>query len=338
MYSHLLVPIDESPLSRATVESAVDFASHCGARITFFHACSDFGASSDGAVLHALSPADFVAQAAGHTHGLLGKAAAAALARKVESSTVWVTSDEVAHAILRSARERDCDLIFMASHGERGVKRLLHGSVTHKLLELADVAVLVAAVESNLTVSDESRAMAILKDEHRSLAAALQGLRHTAKRCAQGDDAVDFRLLRALLFYIETFPQRLHHPKEEQTLFRLLRSRTDACDHLLDELERQHQDGQAEFERLAAALDAWEHRQSPAGFVAGVEAFAMSQWTHMSREERELFPAASDHLTPQDWSEVMKAFAGNDDPGLHDDLAESYTRLFARLLTLAASS
>lgn len=59
MYQHLLVPIDGSQLSSATVEQALAFARSCGARLTFFHARPDYGATGDGALLHAMAPTAF---------------------------------------------------------------------------------------------------------------------------------------------------------------------------------------------------------------------------------------------------------------------------------------
>ena len=56
MYQHILVPVDDSALSITTVGQAVALARRLDARITFFHARPDFSATSDGAVLHAMSP------------------------------------------------------------------------------------------------------------------------------------------------------------------------------------------------------------------------------------------------------------------------------------------
>src|SRR4249920_3951232 len=80
MYRHLLVPIDDSALSVETVRQAVMFAGTLGAKVTFFHANADYGATSDGAIERVLSPSDFDEHAAGKARGLLAKAEAVARA------------------------------------------------------------------------------------------------------------------------------------------------------------------------------------------------------------------------------------------------------------------
>jgi hemerythrin-like domain-containing protein len=238
-----------------------------------------------------------------------------------------VTSDRPHDAILEAARHTGCDLIFMASHGRRGLKGALLGSVTRKVLEGATLPVLVAAVESNLAArSDEQRALALLREEHRSLAAVLHAL------LAQVDDTArrpDPALLRAMLFYIEQFPERLHHPKEEQHLFARLRQRTRECDALLVELEQQHEAGTSQFAELRRLLASGD----PDAFARAARAFAEDQWRHLRDEETVVMPAASRHLHADDWRAIAEAFEANADPGL--GASESFATLEARLLELA---
>lgn len=337
MYQHLLVPIDGSQLSSATVEQALAFARSSGARITFFHARPDYGATGDGALLHTMAPTAFAEGAAGNARALLAKAEAASRAAGVECTSVVVTSDRPYKAILDAAQAQGCDLIFMASHGRRGLKGVLLGSVTQKVLQRATLPVLVAAVQSNLSVSDEQRAVATIKDEHRSLAAVIHGMEHVLRETKESGRTPDFALLRAMLYYIEVFPERLHHPKEDAYLFLKLRERTNECDSLLTELEEQHVAGAALFSSLRAALAAYETGVSDgaAEFVAAVRSFTEAHWRHMSAEEKLVLPAASRHLTPSDWSEIARAFHDNADPRFGTEADDSFTHLFTRLLNLA---
>lgn len=338
MYQHLLVPIDGSPLANATVEQAVAYAGAVRARITFFHARPDYAASDRGALMHALAPDAFVSIAAGNAQAILAKAEAAARAAGVAFTSASVTSDRPHEAILDAAHAYRCDLIFMASRGRRGLKGVLHASVTQKLLQRTTLPVLVAAVESNLPYSDEQRALAIIRNEHRSLAAVVHGLQHAVSEAAKTDRAPDFALLRAMLFYIEAYPERLHHPKEDAYLFRLLRSRSVECDGLIGELEKQHVAGAASFTELRDALAAYESG-SPDGAAAFAEAlarFADEQWRHMSAEEQLVFPAASRHLQPADWAEIARAFGENGDPRFDADTDASFEQLFSRILNFAA--
>ena len=68
MYRHLIVPLDDSPLSVETVGRAVDLARTLGARVTFFHARADYGATSDGALERVMSPAEFNENVAGESN------------------------------------------------------------------------------------------------------------------------------------------------------------------------------------------------------------------------------------------------------------------------------
>lgn len=340
MYRHLLVPIDGSPLASATVEQAVAYARTTGARITFFHARLDYAATGDGALLHAMAPATFAENAAGNARALLAKAEAAAQGADVDATSVAVTSDRPHEAILTAATGLGCDLIFMASRGRRGLARVLQGSVTQKVLQEATLPVLVAAVESNLPPNDEQRALAIIRDEHRSLAAVIHGLQHVLRESAKSAATPDFNLLHSMLFYIESFPERLHHPKETTHLFARLRARTDECDTLIDELERQHVEGAADFVVLRDTLDAWKKGKADAAerFALAVQRFAESQWQHMGAEETLVLPAASRHLTPADWAEIARAFGENGDPRFDADTDASFERLFTRLMNLTAGT
>jgi nucleotide-binding universal stress UspA family protein/hemerythrin-like domain-containing protein len=340
MYKHLLVPIDGSPLSNATVDQAVAFARAGGARVTFVHARPDYAATQQGALMHAVAPAAFADAAAGNARALVAKAEAAARAAGVACTSLIQTSDRPHEAILDAAREAGCDLIFMASHGRRGLKSALLGSVTHKVLQRAVVPVLVAAMESNLQLSDEQRALAIIRDEHRSLAAVIHALEQLLDEAQRMGRPPGIELLRAMIFYIEQFPERLHHPKEDAYLFAKLRQRTHECDALIDGLEAQHREGAAQFAALRREVQALESGTAQAlpRLVQAVHAFAQPQWAHMSAEENLVLPAASRHLQPEDWAEIAEAFSGNRDPRFGSDAQGSFAELASRLINLTADS
>lgn len=92
MHTHLLVPVDGTPLASAIVEQAVAYARAGGARVTFLHARADFAARGDGALLHAMSPDAFADAAAGNARALLARAEAAARAAGVTASSMLVTT------------------------------------------------------------------------------------------------------------------------------------------------------------------------------------------------------------------------------------------------------
>lgn len=145
MYTHILVPTDGSRLSRAAVADAVALARAVGARIT-----GVFAAPAPTPILFRNRlPAGYSTT---RKNELLIEKAAASHLRVIQKAAdeagvpctcVSVKSDFPADTILAEAKRRKCDLIFMASHGRRGLKSLLLGSETQKVLSRATIPVLV---------------------------------------------------------------------------------------------------------------------------------------------------------------------------------------------------
>lgn len=340
MYRHLLVPIDNSALAVDTVRKAVELARGLAARVTFFHAQEDYAASSVGALQRVIAPTAFNEGVAGEARAILSKAEVVAREAGIAFDSMWTISNRPAEAILDAAEARGCDLIFMASHGRRGIKGLVLGSQTQRVLQHASVAVLVAANETNLPAGALISSLAIIGDEHRSLAAVIHGLDFLVRETRETGRAPSFALLHAMLYYIENFAERLHHPKEESYVFRKLRERTSECDETLDELERQHAQGHALVEELGAAIDAYESDPSTKfeAFASTAERFATHQMAHMRLETKVILPAARKHFTAQDWAEIDRAFAANGDPRFSVDNDEEFRALFARILNLAPTA
>jgi nucleotide-binding universal stress UspA family protein/hemerythrin-like domain-containing protein len=340
MYRHLMVPLDDSTLSIETVNQAVQFARSLGAKVTFFHAQSDYGASSIGALERVMSPAAFNEQMAGEARAILAKAETVARAAGVPFDSAVMVSDRPHEAIIAAAMSRGCDLIFIASHGRRGIRGLMLGSETQKVLQQTTIPVLVSAVESNRPTSASAEPLAIIRDEHRSLAAVVHGLEFLVREARAKGVPPSFPLLRGMVHYIKAFPEKLHHPKEDAYLFRKLRERTGEYDATLDELERQHVGGHELVEELERSVAAYE--ADPQGglprFATAVYRFATGQMQHMTLEFKVVLPAAQKHLTEQDWAEIGAAFAGNSDPRFSVDNDEEFRQLFARIVNLAPTA
>ena len=336
MYRHLLVPLDDSPLAVDTVHQAVMFAKALGAKVTFFHARSDYGASSIGALERVMSPAAFNDNMTGEAWAILAKAEVVARTAGVAHDTAMMTSDRPHEAILQAAELRGCDLIFIASHGRRGIKGLMLGSQTQKVLQLTTIPVLVSAVESNLPSAEMHAPLAALRDEHRSIAAVIHGLEYVARQARDTQTPPSFPLLRAMLHYLVAFPEKLHHPKEDAYLFRALRERTSEFDATLDELERQHVTGHRLVEELARSIDVYEASPTSGfpGFAEALARFSTAQIQHMALEAKVIVPAARAHLTCEDWAEIGVAFAANGDPRFSTDNDEEFRELFTRIVNL----
>lgn len=338
MFTHLLVPVDGSAVSDQLVDVSVRAARMDNARITFFHASSDYGATSDGALAHAAWPAEFAHLANAQALTILAKAEAAARSASVPCHVVTRMGTRVHELIHQAALQSGCDVIFIASRPGGVVARLLHRSVTARLLEVSTLPVLVAASITDAGTSDQDVASRILRDEHRSLAAVLHALKDVVARTAFTGQQADFRLLRAMIFYIETFPERQHHPKEEMFVFSKLRQRAPHVQPLLERLQHEHQTGHVRLQELRSALAAAE-QNPPSGtepFEAAVDRFVAEQFAHMTLEEQSLMPAASNHFTPQDWTEIKHAFQDNADHRFVAEEDESFNHLLGRILSLAS--
>src|SRR5437660_4785056 len=149
------------------------------------------------------------------------------------------------------------------------------------------------------------RAIQIIEDEHRSLAAVLHGLLYLVREIGLRGAAPDFELRGAMLTYVDAFPERFHHPKEDAYLFRRLRERDPGSAGLLDRLEEEHREGAYRIGSLKDALARFqrEGKREFAGFAQGVADFASFHWEHMRAEETDVLPRARKHLTPADWAE-----------------------------------
>lgn len=174
-------------------------------------------------------------------------------------------------------------------------------------------------------------AIAIIKDEHRSLGAVIRAMQQHLEHAPR--QTPDFRLLRAALYYIEAFTTALHHPKEEAYLFRLLRERTDEFDVPLARLERDHvMESQILYE-LRRALKRYQAltADGPAAFAHTLARFAEAAKEHMEFEEEVILPAAGRHLLPRDWQGIAQAFGKNGDPRFGAVPVEELDQLFAEI-------
>jgi hemerythrin-like domain-containing protein len=177
----------------------------------------------------------------------------------------------------------------------------------------------------------------IIRDEHRALAAVLRSVVMLVEDGPREQPGRFFDVLRAMLFYIDEFPERLHHPKESNLLFPKIARAEPGLLNVIRKLEADHMDGEGRVRELQHLLLAWElvGESRREAFVDGVQAYVKFYLEHMRIEETQLLPAAERSLTAQDWGELDDAFRGDRDPlasGSHD---ASYDRLFTRIVLSA---
>jgi nucleotide-binding universal stress UspA family protein/hemerythrin-like domain-containing protein len=339
MYRHLLVPLDGSELATHLVSQAVDFAAALGARITFFTLRADYGATQEGALQRTLSPEAYAEAAAGDANAILAKAVAAAGALKLACEGVVRTGGQPWEHILQVAAEKGCDLIYMASHGRKGLKALVLGSQTRKVLDHSPLPVLVATVGGNKTSRAGDAAIRIIKDEHRAISAVSNGLRHAAGRIRAGD-VPDLDFVAGLIHYIKAYPETLHHPKEEAFLFARLAQRSAEYGELIASLEAEHREGTRSLADIEALIARCRQDQpAPLGTLAdALDAFVDAQWRHLSTEEKLILPAARKHLTDADWRHIEGAFSQNGVARVGSEEEAAFARLFVRLMNLQATT
>ena len=145
MFKNILVPTDGSPLSQEAISRAISFAKEAGARIIFFYAGSEFPPvyCGEGAIIASQSPKLFHEMVERQAQEILGPAGKLAQESGVECIKLALTCNVPYEAIIEAANRNDCDLIFMASHGRRGISGLLLGSETLKVLTHSTIPVLV---------------------------------------------------------------------------------------------------------------------------------------------------------------------------------------------------
>jgi nucleotide-binding universal stress UspA family protein len=143
MFSHILMPTDGSMSAEPMIRKCVTFAKEIGARITCLYVAPEFRvlAYSPGIVNE--TPERYQRDSEARARQILAQVELQAQEQGVPCDAVFVYGDEPYDTIIHVARERGADLICMASHGHKGVKAVLLGSVTQKVLTHSQIPVLV---------------------------------------------------------------------------------------------------------------------------------------------------------------------------------------------------
>ena len=180
-------------------------------------------------------------------------------------------------------------------------------------------------------------ALSVLQREHRALAAVLYCFEQVLGEIRLKRLEPDFALFESILQYIQDFPDRFHHPKEDEILFPLLRERAPTVRKTLDELQEQHHEGVRLTSELRWKLAAWKDSGDSAfsAFDEAARLFIDGQRRHIALEEREIIPAARQALTAWDWANVNQAFASNDDPLFGRRPKAAFDALFSKIASLA---
>ena len=176
----------------------------------------------------------------------------------------------------------------------------------------------------------------IIRQEHAALAAMLRSIVLLLEQRRKKGTLPDFATLRAMLFYVDEFPEKRHHRKETELLFPKLRARTPISRDLLDKLDSDHARGERRIRDVEHALLAFEMlgESRREAFERTVGEYVDFYLGHMALEEREILPLAERVLTEDDWRDLDEAFAQNRDPMTGHVADLEYNALFTRIVNV----
>jgi nucleotide-binding universal stress UspA family protein len=143
VFKHILLPTDGSPACLAAAAACIRFAAEVGARITALHVEQPVHMYTYEFDVTEQAHDSYRRMRAQHARECLGPIEELARQSKVDCTSVVIDADEPYEGIIKTARERHCDVVMMASHGRRGARALLLGSQTQKLLAHSAIPVLV---------------------------------------------------------------------------------------------------------------------------------------------------------------------------------------------------
>ena len=180
------------------------------------------------------------------------------------------------------------------------------------------------------------QAISIIKSEHRSLGAVLFTLERLAQDVNNPGVMVDFKVFHGLLYYIDSFLDRYHHPKETEFLFPVVRTSCPNAASMIDELQQQHIEGERLLIKVLKTLSAYEFLGEPGfkPFQNAVNCYVEFERNHAHMEEHEVLPLAEECLTPTEWLGIDKAFNDNDDPLFGPNLKAEFGELHKLLTNL----
>lgn len=179
-----------------------------------------------------------------------------------------------------------------------------------------------------------------IHDEHAALAAVLKSLQLLQQRGPGANPQAFFDAMRAMLFYIDEFAERQHHPKESEWLFPRVAARCAEAALAIERLDHDHEGGEAAVRELQHLLLAWEllGEARRGAFADALVRYVDFYLEHMRLEEAVVLPAALAYLQAHEWEAINRAFSTNDlllTPGVQRDPA--FDALYARIVNSAPS-
>jgi hemerythrin-like domain-containing protein len=213
------------------------------------------------------------------------------------------------------------------------------GSLVRGAFMTDELGTVFAAAMKKETSMNAHPTLRIIRDEHGVLSAVLRSISLLLVESRRRGVGLDYKVLRAMLFYIDEFPERVHHPKETSLLFPKLRARAAGSATILDRLDRDHasshqavRDLEHQVLELEMMGDSRDFEGRRTRFEAALQAYVTSYLDHIRLEETEVLPLAERLFTERDWAELDDAFMKNRDPLTYRDGEDEFRPLFKRIL------
>ena len=174
----------------------------------------------------------------------------------------------------------------------------------------------------------------IIQEEHASIAAMLRSSAMLVQRGPQDQPERFFDVMRAMLFYMDEFPERLHHTKESELLFPTVATRSVLARELIAQLNHEHAVAESKVRDLQHLLLAWEllgdsRRER---FEVALKSYVDFYLLHMELEETVVLTQALKVLDDGDWRTLNSAFSVQGNPLTGKYPREPlYDRLFTRI-------
>jgi hemerythrin-like domain-containing protein len=174
----------------------------------------------------------------------------------------------------------------------------------------------------------------VIVDEHAAVAAVLRSLQPLVEQGPGDEPERFFDVLRAMLFYIDEFPEKRHHPKESDLLFPKIARKAPQLMEVIGRLEADHMQGEHRVRELQHQLLAWEllGESRRAAFVQNLAEYVRFYLDHMRTEETQILPVARRVLDAADWADLDRAFEATRDPLAGGAMEPAYDRLFTRIV------
>ena len=173
----------------------------------------------------------------------------------------------------------------------------------------------------------------IINQEHATISAMLYSIDMMERRGPKDNRPLFFEVLRSMLFYIDEFPEKQHHPKENLYLFPPVLKKAPELKETIEQLEIDHKVGEYRIRELQHLLMRWEILGDDChqGFKDAAKKYHDFYLQHLQLENSLILPKALKVLDDQDWALMDEAFSENNDPSLHHSAESLYQNLFSKI-------